>query len=82
MIYLGFINLIAFLLMGIDKFYAIHNHYRISELFLILIAISGGTFGELLGMYYFHHKTLKSKFNIGLPILSLVYFCILLKIIF
>ena len=72
-IYLLVINLIAFSLMGIDKFLAIKHMYRISEFFLIGVALIGGVFGSILGMYYFRHKTKHFKFKYGLPIIAILY---------
>ena len=72
MIYLLIINIFAYALMGIDKYKSKHNYYRISELFLILIALCGGSIGILFGMYCFHHKTLKPKFKFGVPIILIL----------
>lgn len=69
MIYLLVINLFAFSLMGIDKYKAKHDYYRISELFLMSLALCGGSIGILSGMYCFHHKTLKPKFKFGIPLI-------------
>lgn len=73
MIYFIGINIVAFLLMGIDKYKAIHNLYRIPENSLLAVAIVGGVFGEMAGMYFFHHKTLHKKFSIGLPLIACFY---------
>ena len=66
------INLLSFILMGIDKLKAIKNTYRISENTLILISIIGGGIGTLIGMILFHHKTKKLKFQILVPISILI----------
>jgi uncharacterized membrane protein YsdA (DUF1294 family) len=58
--------------MGIDKYKAIKNNYRISENTLLLISILGGGIGSLLGMILFHHKTKKLKFQILVPISILI----------
>jgi uncharacterized membrane protein YsdA (DUF1294 family) len=34
-------------------------------------SIIGGSIGALLGMYLFHHKTQKRKFNLGIPAILL-----------
>ncbi len=73
-IYLIIINIIAFLLMGWDKYSAINNQWRISENTLLVVSIIGGSLGSLLGMFIFHHKTKKKRFLIGIPL------CILLNI--
>ena len=66
------INILSFILMGIDKYKAIKNNYRISENTLLLISILGGGIGSLLGMILFHHKTKKLKFQILVPISILI----------
>ncbi|MBQ6494834.1 MAG: DUF1294 domain-containing protein [Bacilli bacterium] len=62
-IYLIIINILAFLLCGVDKRSAINNTYRISEEKLLTISVAGGCFGFILGMHIFHHKTRKIKFK-------------------
>lgn len=64
MIYFVSINLIAFVLCGLDKWRAVHRYYRISENCLLLFTFIGGCFGMVLGMYFFHHKTKKFKFKL------------------
>ena len=70
-ILLIFLNLIAFLLFGLDKYLAIHNKHRIKEKFLIISAVMFGAIGAIVGMYTFHHKTKKAKFYITVPLLLL-----------
>ena len=54
--------------MGIDKFFAIKKHWRISEKALIISALIGGGIGSLLGMLTFRHKTKKLLFKIIIPL--------------
>ncbi|MDO4499783.1 MAG: DUF1294 domain-containing protein [Erysipelotrichaceae bacterium] len=70
--YLLFINIFAFLMFGLDKYRAIKKLWRTSEKTLFLLAMLGGAYGSLLGMYIFHHKTKKAIFNYGLPILCII----------
>ena len=72
LIYLAVINLIGFLSMGIDKFKAKHNMWRIPEKTLLLIPLLGGSIGSLIGMYTFRHKTLHPQFKYGIPCLLFV----------
>ena len=51
------INLIGFVIMGIDKKRAIRGAFRISEASLFLTALLGGALGCTLGMNHFRHKT-------------------------
>ena len=64
------INLLAFMLYGIDKKKAQKQVWRIPEKSLFLTAFLGGAFGALAGMQVFHHKTKKNYFWI-LNILAL-----------
>lgn len=66
-IYLIFMNLLAFLLMGLDKSKARRNQWRIPEKTLFLSAILGGSIGSILGMQVFRHKTKHASFRIGMP---------------
>lgn len=66
-IYLLCINLLAFILYGIDKYKAVHHKWRISEASLLAVSFAGGCAGALLGMLFFHHKTRKWKFRILVP---------------
>ena len=70
------INILSFILMGIDKYKAINNNWRISENTLIGISLIGGSIGTLLGMIIFHHKTRKKRFLIGIPL------CLIINIYF
>lgn len=69
LIYLIIMNIIAFIVYGIDKWKAQRNRWRISEKMLFFIAVVGGSVGALAGMYTFHHKTLHKKFTIGVPLI-------------
>lgn len=66
-LYVLVINVVAFVLMGVDKYKAQHYRYRIRERMLLLAAVLGGSVGAILGMLLFRHKTCHSKFYIGLP---------------
>ena len=69
------INVIAFLLMGIDKHRARKHKRRIPEKVLLGFAVCLGSVGILLGMLVFHHKTSSNRhpaFATGVPIILLV----------
>ena len=70
-IYLIAINIITFLVMGLDKQKAKHGSWRIQEATLFTLVLFGGGIGGILGMIVFHHKTKKVKFQIGFPIILL-----------
>ena len=65
------INVLTFLVYGIDKWKAKHCRWRISEATLLLLAVIGGSIGALLGMRVWHHKTMHLKFKYGLPLILL-----------
>ena len=62
-------SVIAFLMYGADKMFAVKDMRRISEAVLLLIALVGGSIGALLGMIVFRHKTRHLKFQIGVPVI-------------
>jgi len=66
------INIIAFILMYVDKRRAIKRKWRISEATLMYVAIFGGSLGSLFGMHIFHHKTKHLKFKLGIPVIILL----------
>lgn len=67
LIYLLVINIVGFVYMGIDKWKAKRNAWRIPEDTLFAITALGGGIGTIAGMYTFRHKTKKTKFTIGIP---------------
>ena len=77
--YLIVINLVTFLIYGIDKRKAKQGSWRISEATLLILAVIGGSIGALLGMKVWRHKTMHKKFKYGLPLIllaqiALIYF--------
>lgn len=82
LIYLGAVNLCAFIAFGIDKSKSIRAKWRISEATLISFAIFGGGIGCLLGMKIFRHKTLKPLFYIGIPAILIVQVLAVLFLLF
>ena len=71
--YLIAVNIVAFLIYGLDKAKAVKHQWRIPEATLLGIAFAGGAFGAFAGMIVFHHKTRKMKFRILIPISILVW---------
>ena len=62
--YVLLINLLLFLLMGMDKRAAKRKKWRIPERRLLTLGIIGGGIGGILGMLVFHHKTHRIYFTI------------------
>ena len=61
-IYLLLINILTFVIFGIDKLKAIFNKHRIKEAKLFYLCFLGGSIGSLLAIYIFNHKTRKKYF--------------------
>lgn len=81
LIYLFAINLVTFIVFGIDKRRAKKGRWRISEAMLFALAFLGGALGGWLGMRFFSHKTQHTRFNIGIPIILIVQIAILILFI-
>ena len=76
-IYLIAINVITFLVYGIDKWKARHQRWRIPEATLLGLAVLGGSIGAWLGMKVWHHKTMHKKFKFGLPVIIIIQLLII-----
>ena len=63
------LNLVTFVVYGIDKYKAKRGKWRISEHTLLTLALFGGSMGAWLAMKAFHHKTMHKKFYIGVPVI-------------
>lgn len=66
---LAIVNLIAFILVGLDKKRSTQHSERVPEVYLFFIAVLFASLGVLFGMYYFRHKTRKIYFPLGMGIL-------------
>ena len=77
-LYLILINALACLLMHIDKKKAQQNRFRIPEKVLLGIGLAGGALGGICGMVWFHHKTRKPAFSVGLPLMLFLHLAALL----
>lgn len=62
-----FWSILDYILMGVDKWKAKRERWRVPEKTFFLVAILGGSLGAILGMYAFHHKTRHWYFKWGLP---------------
>lgn len=65
--YLLAVNVLTFLLYGVDKYKAKKNKWRTSEATLLALAAIGGSIGAWTGMRLWHHKTMHKKFKYGIP---------------
>lgn len=66
------LNLLTFIIYGIDKLKAKNAKWRISEATLILLAFIGGSIGAWLGLQVWRHKTQHKKFYIGIPVILIL----------
>lgn len=70
--YLMIMFFVGFIVMGIDKWKAVNNRWRIPEKRLWIIAFIGGAAGTWLGMIIFRHKIRHSNFLYGFTILAII----------
>ena len=80
--YLAVINIIAFIMFGVDKKRAANSQWRISEKALFLSAILGGGIGALCGMYHFRHKTKHWYFVVFIPVILVADYTALALLVF
>jgi len=70
--YLAAINVITFIVYGIDKLKAKKGKWRTPESTLLLLAIVGGSIGSWCGVKVWHHKTMHKKFRYGIPLIMVI----------
>lgn len=75
--YLIAVNVITFIIYGIDKWKARKKKWRIPEATLLLLAVMGGSLGAWAGIDIWRHKTKHAKFKYGVPTILLVQFVLL-----
>ena len=67
--YLLAVNVLTFIVYGVDKWKARRGRWRVPESTLMGLAALGGSVGAWLAMQLFRHKTQKKKFRYGVPVL-------------
>lgn len=67
LVYIVGMNLLGFIMFGLDKSKAVRGEWRIPERSLFLVAVLGGSLGAWIGMYVFRHKTKHWRFCVGIP---------------
>ena len=65
--YLITINVLTFIVYGVDKWKARRGRWRVPEASLLGLTALGGSVGAWLAMQLFRHKTQKKKFRYGVP---------------
>ena len=72
------VNVITFVVYGIDTLKAEKGKWRVPETTLLLLAIIGGSVGAWCGVKVWHHKTMHLKFKYGIPLIMAVQVGLLL----
>ena len=80
--YLIIINLIGFVIMGVDKLKAKKRAWRIPESTLFVVALIGGSLGTTVGMHAFRHKTRHWYFLYGMPAILVIQIAIVVVLIY
>ena len=75
--YLIIINIVTFLVYGIDKWKARKAMWRVREASLLMLTVLGGSIGAWLGMKVWHHKTQHKKFRYGIPAIIIIQLVII-----
>ena len=70
--YLVFLNILSFVLFGLDKLFAKNKKSRVRNSTLLGFSILGGSIGALFGMYLFRHKTQTWYYVYGVPIIFII----------
>lgn len=70
--YLLAVNVLTFIVYGVDKWKARRGRWRVPEATLMGLAALGGSVGAWLAMQLFRHKTQKKKFRYGVQILFVI----------
>lgn len=76
------VNVVSFIVMGVDKRKAIKRAWRIPESTLFVLAIIGGSIGSVIGMHLFHHKTRHWYFLYGMPVILALQIILILTLVF
>ena len=78
LLYILFINLVGFVLYGVDKAKSKHKgSRRIPERGLLWVARLGGGVGCWVGMMLFRHKTKHTRFMILVPLWTVLWAVVL-----
>ena len=77
-VYLIAVNLISFIIMGVDKSKARKRSWRIPESTLFVLALIGGSIGSIAGMHLFRHKTRHWYFLYGMPAILIIQILIVI----
>lgn len=65
------VNVVTFLMFGLDKWKARRNARRIPEAWLLGLSFATGLFGGWFAMSLFRHKTRKTSFRVKMVLVSI-----------
>ena len=82
LLYAVIINIIGYIIMGLDKKKAKSGAWRISEDNLLLVALLGGSVGMYWGIKKYRHKTRHIKFSVGVPLIFLLQIAVILWLLY
>ncbi|WP_374226831.1 DUF1294 domain-containing protein [Ktedonobacter sp. SOSP1-85] len=72
------LNILTFVVYGLDKHSSRNRGRRVPENVLLLLAFAGGTPAAYVARNYFRHKTIKRPFITRLRLILIVQICVLL----
>ena len=75
--YILVVNMLTFIVYGVDKGKARRGRWRVPEATLLGLAALGGSVGAWLAMQLFRHKTQK-KFRYGVPAIFVLQLAVVL----
>ena len=78
LVYLLMMNVLTFIVYGVDKGKARRGRWRVPEATLLGLAALGGSVGAWLAMQLFRHKTQKKKFRYGVPAIFVLQLAVVL----
>ncbi len=78
--YFVIINAVAVIVYGWDKLCAKMGWWRVPEITLLALAVSGGSIGAIIAMQLFRHKTRHLKFKYGVPVILVLQLAVLVYI--
>lgn len=81
-VYLLLINMYTFYLVYLDKQRAKRRKWRIPEKNFFILSILGGSYGTLISMNIFRHKTKHWYFKYGIPLIVFMQIVIMCCVIF
>jgi len=71
------VNALGLAMMGFDKISAKAGSERVPELWFFLVSLVGGFIGTILGIFFFHHKTMNLSFQVKIVAAGAISFLIM-----